>query len=141
MTDVSKVETDQTCGMRFWMNNFEGGQGILNRDSIIPTLLDAEIHNDLRTLAEMENISPLAIQQVIDDTLLHLTDEDKLDVRKMELLYRRLGWFAAFACFIEPEIRVEYHTLTLDPVMVLDRDPLFVLSYPDRLLQRKGTGE
>lgn len=141
MTDISQVEMDQACSMKFWFNRYEAGSGIVKRDTVVDALLDTEIHNDLRTLAAMDDISPLAITRIIDDALSHLSDEDRLDVRKMELLYRRLGWFAAFAMYMESEIRSEYHNLVVDPAIVLDRDPLFVVSYPDRLLQRKGTME
>jgi hypothetical protein len=141
LTDIGQVEMDQTCGMRYWMNHYEGGTGILKRDTVIDLLLDTEVHNDLRTLASMPDIDPLSVQAVISEVLSHLTAADKQDVKKMELLYRRLGWFAAFAMFIEPDIRHEFDTMPSDPAMVLDRDPLFVVSYPDRLLLRKGTGE
>lgn len=144
MTDVSGAEMDDTCGMRFWFNKMEGGKGILNKDSIIPQLLDGEIHNDLRSLSYMNDISAHAIQKIIDGVLAGITKEDRQDIRKMELLYRRLGWFAAFAMWIEPDIRAEFDTLPIDPALVLDKNPLFVVTYPDRLLRQKskdGKGE
>ena len=141
LTDVSQVETDDTCRMRYWFRHQEGGKGILNKETVVSQLLDTEIHNDLRSLSRMDNISPLAIQDLINDVLSHLTLEDKQDTGKMELLYRRLGWFAAFAIYREPTIRATYDTLPSDEAFILDKDPLWVVAYPDRIVKDKQTGE
>jgi hypothetical protein len=141
LTNVSSVETDDTCGMKYWMSHLEGGSGIMKEDEVLPHLLDKAAHNDLRALSTMEDISPPAIQAIIDDVLSSLSSEDKLDVGKMELLYRRLGWFAAFALYLEPTLRAEYETIPVDTEVVLDRDPLWAVAYPDRLLRNRSTGE
>lgn len=141
LTDVSSAEMDDTCGMRYWFNKLECENGILNKDNVVSQLLDTEIHNDLRTLSKLADISPHSIQLLVDDILSKLTAEDRQDIKKMELLYRRLGWFAAFAMFIEPEIRKDYVTLPIDEAIVLDKDPLWVADYPDRLLKHKLTGD
>lgn len=141
MTDVSSVETDDTCGMKFWMNKFEGGKGILNRDDVIPKMLDVAIHDDLRALSAMDDISSAALQAAVDIVLGGLTMEDKRDTKKMELLYRRLGQFVAFGLYQEPQIRRDYETLPIDPAIVYDQDPLWVVAYPDRLLRSKASGE
>ena len=140
LTDVSTAEMDDTCGMRYWFNKHESGHGILHRESVVNQLLDTEIHNDLKTLSTLMDISPHTIQLLIDDILSHLSAEDKQDIGKMEFLYRRLGWFAAFAVFLEPVIRTEYETVPIDPAIVLDKDPLWVADYPDRLLKHKLDG-
>lgn len=140
LTNVTESEIDDTCGMRYWFTKHEAGKGILKRDTIVSLLLDTEIHNDLKMLAEMKDISSWTIQGVIDDVLAELKPEDKQDVAKMELLYRRLGWFAAFALFLEPALRAEYETIPIDSGIVLDKDPLWVVAYPDRLLRNRATG-
>jgi hypothetical protein len=137
VTDITQAAMDDSCGMRYWFHKFEGGSGILKRDTLVSLLLDTEIHRDLRMLSTLMDISPANIQSIIDETLSTLTPRDKLDTNKMELLYRRLGWFAAFAIFHEPGIRDTWETLPLPESMVLDRDPLWVIAYGDRLLRHK----
>ncbi len=140
MTDVSRVETDDACGMRYWLGYMEGGQGVIRKSEVVDKLLGVAIHDDLRSLSGLMDISPLAIQNIIDEVLSHLSAEDRQDVGKMELLYRRLGWFAAFAMFMEPEIRKEYRNIPIDSALVLDKDPLWVVAYPDRLLKSRSSG-
>jgi hypothetical protein len=140
LTSVKDSELDDTCGMKFWYYKKEAGTGIIRRDEIVPRLLDLKVHDDLRIAAAMEDLSPTAIQASIDAALQQLSGEDRQNLRKMELLYRRLGWFAAWCLYMEPRVRAEYETLPIDPALVLDRDPLYVVAYPDRLLKHKATG-
>jgi hypothetical protein len=137
MTDISQVETDQLCGMKYWYGHCEAGTGIIRKSDIVSVMMDNKIHDDLRMLSTLEDISPLNIQAIIDEALAHLSESDKTDINKMELLYRRLGWFAGFAMFMESTLRADYETLTIDPAIVMDRDPLFVMAYPDRLIKNK----
>lgn len=141
MTDVSNVEVDDTCGMRYWYRKYEAGDGIINKDTIIGKLIDDQTHADLRTLSTMVDISVPAIQDVVDDALGALTATDKGDAKKMELLYRRLGWFVSFALFQEPAVREKWDTLPCESAIILDKDPLWVVAYPDRLMKHKKTGE
>lgn len=141
LTDISMSQMDDGCPRKYWLNKLEAGIGIIKKADLLRHLLNAEVHNDLRSLCTMEDISPPAIQEVIDDILAPLTAEDRQDIGRMELLYRRLGWFAAFALFIEPQIRTEFESVAIDSSIVLDKDPLWVLAYPDRVLKRKGNGE
>jgi hypothetical protein len=55
----------------------------------------------------------------------------------MELLYRRLGWFAAWGLFKEPFIRKDWETIHVEKELILDRSPLWVQVTPDRLMRRK----
>lgn len=137
LTDVTQARTDDTCGMQYWYSTQEKGFGVTKADRLVLDLLDKEIHRDLRALADMKDISPRAIQDVIDSILEPLSGEDRQDTRRMELLYRRLGWFAAFALYVEPKIREDYETLPIDEGLVLDKDPLWVMTAPDRLLKSK----
>ena len=134
-TQLSSVETDDNCGARYWLSHLEGGTGIEAQHTIVPRLMDEAIHDDLRALISMEDISPSTIQTVINDVLIHFSSEDRQDTAKMELLYRRLGWLAAFALFIEPGVRSTFESLAFDPVIMLNKDPLWVLVNPDRLLK------
>lgn len=141
LTDVSSAEIDETCGMRFWMSKLESGHGILKGDTVVDKLLNVEIHNDLQALSLMNDISPINIQRVIDGVLEKLTEQEKQDTQKMELLYRRLGWFAAFAIFKEPEIRSAFITHYIPAAVSYDADPLWPTAYPDRLVESRGNHE
>lgn len=135
--DLPSAEIDNKCGMAFWNHRIEGGRGLMLKAEVLPHMMIQETHNDLSMLAEMEDISPKAIQDAIDEILSHLSTQDRMDQNKMELLYRRLGWFAAYALFMEQSVRDTYEDIPIEPEIVLDRDPLWVVTYPDRLLRGK----
>lgn len=141
LEDRSGAETDDVCGMKYWWNRLEGGGGITPKEDALALRIGAEIHNDLLTISKMteEQLYPANIQLAVDEILAALTDEDKRDRKHMEILYRRLGWFVAFALFIEPRIRERYNTLYSEDELILDRDPLWVPITPDRILEDKLT--
>lgn len=141
IADMEGAEVDDTCGMKYWYSFMEGGRGIIPKDHVIPDLIDREIHNDLAAIAEMEVINPSTLQAAVDEILARLTPKDKEDQYKMELLYRRLGWLVAFALYVEPNIRATFDTIKTDRELLLNRDPLFVVTYPDRILKSKANGE
>lgn len=136
-TDVTASEMDDNCGMKFWLSKYESGRGIIKQDAVVGHLLDTQIHDDLALVAQLEDISAPNIQRMIDEIISHLTATDKQEIPKMELLYRRLGWLAAFALYMEPDIRANYENLPIDPALVLDKEPLWVITYPDRLLRSR----
>lgn len=141
IADLPDVQADETCSMRFWHAKLEGGKGMTRAIDVIPNMIEESVHADLRAIAEMEDLSPAHITSIIDDILSDITPEDTINVRKMEMLYRRLGWLAAFALYIEPDIRKDFTTIPWEGEMLLNRDPLFMLAHPDRLLRGKVTDE
>jgi hypothetical protein len=141
LTDVSAAEVDDTCGMKYWFRYLEDGKGIINKDQVVPQLIEEAVRHDFRAIATMEDISPENIQASINETLSGLTEDDKKDQKKMELLYRRLGWAAAWALFMEGDIRGKYDSVPIDDETVLDVEPLFVLSNPYRILINKLNGD
>lgn len=138
LTDRSAVALDDRCGMKYWLNRKEGGRGIVPKKEALPLAIGRETHVDLATIAEMEDISPAAIQDLCDQITKPLTEDDRGVTSKMELVYRRLGWLAAFALYTEPMIREYYETLHIEHELILDRDPLWVAVTPDRVLRHKG---
>lgn len=136
-TDRTAAETDDRCGQRFWWQRKEGGRGIVPKEEPFALLIGRQTHLDLATIANMEDISPPAIQAAIDEIVNPLTDEDRGQQKKMEVLYRRLGWLAAFALFIEPRIRADWETVTVEKEIRLERSPLVVGTTPDRILRNK----
>lgn len=141
LTDRSAVETDDRCGMRYWWNRIEGGRGIVDEQEAFDLRIGRETHEDLATVATMEDISEEALKAVVADLLSPITEEDKIEQAKMELLYRRIGWFVAFALYIEPEIRRKYEDVGIEREIILDRQPLWVAVTPDRLLKDRTTGQ
>lgn len=136
-TDRSAVETDDRCGMRFWYNRKEGGRGIVPKNEPFALAIGRETHLDLKTVAEMGDLSPEAIQALIQPILDGLTEDDKRNQKRMEVLYRRLGWLAAFALYLEPRIREGYETISIEKEIKLDRSPLTVGVTPDRVLRNR----
>lgn len=140
LTDRSAAELDDKCGMAFYWNRLHGGMGIVPKVDAVALRIGAEIHKDLATIAEMPDISPEAIQAAIDELTSTITLEDHIETKRMEMLYRRLGWLAAFALYIEPGIRRVYENVAIEEEIVLDRDPLWVVTTPDRLLRHRDSG-
>ena len=146
MTDIESIQLDDQCGMKFWWAKLDGGRGLVRREDALKDQLGLEIHEDLYTISQMEDISPKAIQEALDDILSPLTAEDRQNRKRMELLYRRLGWIAAFALYIEPSLRRAYDPVLKegkppDRELIFEHDPLWVVVKPDRLLMDKATNE
>ena len=142
MTDVSQAEMDDTCGMKYWLSTFEAGVGIIHKETRIPQAIIAKTVEDLQLLAQMEDISEDTITQTVEEILAPLTRADKEDTPKMELLYRRLGWFAAYALYVEPMLRTLYEDIpTKYPELILDRDPLWVVTRPGRILRSRSSDD
>lgn len=141
MVEFPTTELDEACGMKLWYSTFEGGRGIVRKEDVVKRAINQQIHADLRSIALMNDIRAGAIKELVDDILHPLTPEDRKDQAKMELLYRRIGWFVAFALFKEPDIREKYETIPIDSETILDRESLYVVAYPDRVLKAKGLDE
>lgn len=140
LTDRSAVEMDDTCGMKYWLNRKEGRRGIVPKEEPLALMVGSATHKDLQTVAswDHEMLQPKNIQVELDTILGDLTIDDKANTPKMEILYRRLGWLAAFALYIEPRIRERYEGVSIEAEIILDRDPLWVAATPDRVLRRKS---
>lgn len=137
LTTAQDAEIDETCSQKLWYMRFHKGSGLVSNDHVLhDEMLEASL-NDMRTIGQMEDLSATAIQQVIDDVLSTLTPADHKDVRSKELLYRRLGWFAAYALFIEPQIRKIYDLLDVPPQVTVQWDNLRILVPTGRLLRHK----
>lgn len=138
LTDRSGAETDDTCGMRFWFNRKAGAKkrGIVPKEEAEALAIGRTIHEDMVTIGEMPDLRAEAVREVIEDILQRIKP-DTTDVKRMEILYRRLGWIAAWALFLEPVVRQHWETLHIEHEMILDRDPLYVAFTPDRLLRHK----
>lgn len=141
LEDRSGAETDDQCGMKYWLQRKAGP----NKCGIVPVkeefalMIGRQTHEDLLTIATMDDIRPEALKELIVDLTKDLTEDDKHDTKKMEILYRRLGWLCAFALYIEPAIRAKYETVHLEHELILNRDPLWVAVTPDRVLRNRVT--
>ena len=137
VTSVQDAAVDELCQRRYWLQNLEGGIGLVRKDDLVPNALLEESIRDIRTIGTMEDLTPGTIQDAIDEITSALSPEDKADVRKMECLYRRLGWLAAWALYVEPEVRVKYTNIPIDFNATYQRNPLWVMTTPGRVLQEK----
>lgn len=135
LTDRTTAETDDKCGMRRWWYKHEGGWGIVPVKESIHLTVGKETHEDLATVAGMEDISFAAIDDAVRE-LIRSIPGDTTDAQR-ELLYRRLGWLAAYALYIEPKVRETFETVSVEAEHILDRDPLWISYTPDRYLRHR----
>jgi hypothetical protein len=83
----------------------------------------------------MDDLSPGAVQNEINRILAGApTDAVQED---LETLYRRCGWFAAYALFMEPRLRKEFENVSTEAELILDREPLWIPVTPDRVLRHR----
>ena len=140
LTDRSAAETDDRCGMKFWWNRVAEGGGIVPVAQPEALAVGIAIHDDMALLGEMEDISPTALQNVVQGHLMGLTESERLDQKRMEILYRRLGWFVAWGLFKEPGIRHDWENVAIEKELILERPPLWIQVTPDRLLRNRHNG-
>jgi hypothetical protein len=134
-TDRTTAETDDKCGMRRWWYKHEGGLGIIPAAESIHLTVGKQTHEDLAFAAEMEDISVNAIGDYIQG---HIpSDFGDLNLAVQEAIYRRLGWFAAYTLYVEPKVRADYETVSVEAEHILDRTPLWVGYTPDRYLRHR----
>jgi hypothetical protein len=146
LLDRSGGELDDDCGMAFFWNRVwhppgSPHHGIVDPKESVYLKIGREIHEDLAMIADMKDLRPEAIQERVDDLTKDLTDEDRIDQAFMETLYRRAGWLAGFALFIEPKLREQFDTVFMEDEIILDREPLWIPVTPDRVLRSKATGK
>lgn len=137
LTTPEEVAFDESCGMKLWYRKYQNGGGIKPRHEVLRDEMLEATRSDMRILSTMPDISKEAIQEQIDYILTGIPTDQQGELRAKELLYRRLGWFAAYALFIEPGIRRSYDTMELDEEIDLDRSPLVVRMRGGRLLRHK----
>jgi hypothetical protein len=137
LTDRTTAETDDKCGMRRWWYKHEGGIGIVPKEESIHLLVGRDTHIDLAHAAEMEDISPAAVQAYVDKILNDGLSNPDITLSQKEALYRRVGWFAAYTLFVEPKIRADYENVSTEAEHILDRTPLWVTYTPDRYLRHR----
>lgn len=140
LTDRSAAEVDDKCPQRYWWNRYEGGKGVVPASEDLALRVGRETHADLQAVSELEDdqLNDLGIQSMIDMIMAGIKEEHKSEQDKMELVYRRLGWLAAFAIYLEPSIRARYTTEAIEKEVVLDRSPLWVATTPDRVLRERS---
>lgn len=132
VTDRTSIETDWLCGMRYWWYKHEGGEGIVPAQEATELLEGRDIHLDLADYA-----AGVPLEKLLSDI------EEKVkvaaDVPNLELLYRRMGWLVAWDRWVEPRLKAQFPTdLMLEKELVLDRDPLWIATTPDRVVESKS---
>lgn len=139
LTDRTSIETDWSCGMKLWWYKYEGGMGISPSSEAKYFLDGRELHEDAHRLAEQQDDYQDWARARCEEILQGAKQGDPDQVR-LESATRRAGWLAANALFVEPGIRAEFENLSLETEIVLDRDPLWIATTPDRVLRRRSNG-
>lgn len=132
LLDRSAGETDDTCGMAFYWNRLHGKRGIEPVEKSTYLTEGIDIHDDLSAVASLEEITTNVVNDLIQERL-NAAGENP----NKETLYRRLGWLAAAALFMEPRVRADYENVATEHEIILDRDPLWVPVTPDRVLRHR----
>jgi hypothetical protein len=138
----SAAETDDKCGMAYWWSQLEG-QTRTETGGIVPNveadalMVGREIHEDMQALATMEDLSPYHLERLLEEIVHSVPTTDRESLSKMEKLYRRLGWIAAWGLYMEPIVRETWDNVAVEGELILDRDPLWVPVTPDRVLRHK----
>lgn len=139
LTDRTTIETDWSCGMKLWWYKYEGGKGLSPTKEAAYFLDGRDLHEDAHGLAEQGGDYQDWARSRCDEILSTAKQGDHDQVR-LEAASRRAGWLAANALYIEPGIRLEFENLSLETEIVLDRDPLWIATTPDRVLRRRSNG-
>lgn len=141
--DLKTALLDETCGRRLWYEQYEGGNGIMPTNNRVEREVFATVADDFRTLAFLrdQDLSATSLDTLVQDILGKLTPEQREDVCAMEALYRRLGWFIAYASFMEPIVRQFYATIPIPPEVELVKDQLVLTVPTGRLLREKATSK
>lgn len=140
LTDRSAAELDDKCGMAYWWNRHYGEKGIVPASEPEALAVGAATHEDMALLGELPDLSPQSLGDHAEALLSRLSDDEKCDQHRMEVLYRRVGWFLAWGLFKEPEIRSGWTNVGIERELILDRSPLWLQVTPDRVLRNKETG-
>lgn len=142
VTTLKEANLDDSCPQKLWYAKFQRGSGIVPNTEILPNEMFEATLSDMQTVSLMQDISPGAIQEVIDGVLHGLSSQDLKNTRAMELLYRRLGWMAAYAIFVEPQIRKIYATIDIPDTTWIERESLRVNTPTSgRLLRNRQNGQ
>lgn len=133
LTSKSSIETDWSCGMKYWWHKLEGGNGIRPVVEENYFVEGRELHADLEPYAR-----GAGVDEVVE--LLPKIESVAPDQLALEKLARRIGWVVAFGHWIEPILRLDSEEVTCEDRIVLERDPLWVECRPDRVQRGKGAG-
>lgn len=140
LTDRSAAELDDKCGMAFYWNRVYNDGGIVPVDEPEALAVGAATHEDMALIGELDDISSNSLGDYVSALLGRLSEDDKQDQHRMEILYRRLGWFVAWGLFKEPGIRRDWENVSVEKELILDRTPLWVQVTPDRVLRNRESG-
>lgn len=138
ITDRTTIETDWTCGMKRWWYKHALGTGIVPVSEASYYRVGRDIHTLLQGVAEASDLDNLVVQ--LELGWRERVDEAQTLTLKEEIT-RAYGWAMAWAIYIEPGIRQRYETISLEHELVLQRDPLWLVTTPDRVLRDRDTHE
>jgi hypothetical protein len=128
------AEIDDRCGMRYWWYHEEQGTGIVPAEDPEELAVGKDIHNDAADIASIpdSDLTPDGVSERIE-AIKASVNAPEHNTGVLERLYRRLGWYAAFALYLEPRLREEFETVQVEKEITLDRDTLWVPITPDRV--------
>lgn len=135
LTDRTTTETDWKCGMARWWYKEEQGTGIVPVVEAKYFEEGRDIHADFQFLAQAPD-PVIAAMEIVEGVESRMSEANG-DQILLEPLARRAGWVAAQAIYVEPETRRTHENVGLEHELVLERDPLWFVVTPDRILRQR----
>lgn len=142
-SDRSGSELRRKCPRAFFWNRLAGPseRGIVLKEEAAALRIGGETHEDFRVLAETDDISPEGIDELIEPLVFKAQKVDVFEQRKLEELYRRIGWLTAYALFLEPTVREEFEDIAIENEIAFQARPDYIIGVtPDRLLRHRESG-
>jgi hypothetical protein len=126
LTDRTSIETDWTCGMKFWWYKKEGGTGIVPKTEADYFQIGRHIHEDFGAITEGVPYRDVAVA---------IPAPEGGDQLALETYSRRIGWIYAFGKYLWPRWQKDYEVVKVEGELILDRSPLWVATTPDLILR------
>lgn len=129
LTDRTSIETDWTCGMKYWWYKFHDGHGIVPVEEADYYLAGRQLHADYAALASGGDVGAI-VRRIIGDAL----GNPEKNALTLEQAWWHAGMVAAFGLFILPKWLEHYKPLLIEKELVLHRGPLEVACTEDLCL-------
>jgi len=129
-TDRSAIETDWVCGMKYWWNRCEGGQGIVPAEEADYFSEGRDVHADLAAL----------LRGTALDAVLDAIPAPANTTSALEVWTRRRGWLIAFARYMLPAWQAHYNSvMAVEQELFYRHGDLVIACQPDALLLTRTT--
>lgn len=137
LDDRTGSEIDDECPRKYWWTRLWGGRGLSPVDEPAYFRQGRILHEDLAEIAQREDYLAW-----IEEQIAKRLEDPPADQKSLEIVYRHLGWLAAWGLFIEPKLRTRYRTIQIEHELILQSPKgMWVPIIPDRVLEEISSGK